>query len=123
MFNFVMLTILPGKKTFRVPLPKTGLEFTGKRFTTLVESEIRHEQVHRYFFALQFCAGKSVPDIASGESYGGALLVTVASRVTGVDVSDDAIRHATENYPAHNLSFHRGEATNVPFAASSIDVV
>src|SRR5258708_39818320 len=101
MFNFVRLTVLPEKKTFRVPLPKTLLEFTGERFTTLVEGEIRHEHLHRYFFALQFCAGKSILDIASGEGYGSALLATVASRVTGVDISDEAIGHAKENYQAH----------------------
>src|SRR5262249_16303052 len=99
------------------------LEFTGERFTTLVQGEIRHEHLHRYFFALQFCAGKSVLDVASGEGYGSALLATVASRVIGVDAAHDAIRHATENYFDHNLSFQCGQAAQLPVGTASIEVV
>ena len=114
---------MPDKKTFRVPLPKTGLEFTGERCTTLVEGEVLHEHLHRYFFALQFCQGKDVLDIASGEGYGAALLASIAATVTGVDVAPEAVRHATENYVASNLTFLRGVATNVPVEDSAADVV
>jgi len=121
--EFRRFTSLPDKTTFRTPLPSTGLEFTGERFTTLVEGEIRHEHLHRYFFAMQFCVGKTVLDIASGEGYGSALLATVAERVMGVDASDEAVKHAIESYTGHNLSFHRGVATDLPVPASTIDVV
>jgi GT2 family glycosyltransferase/SAM-dependent methyltransferase len=104
-------------------MPKAQLEFTGERFTTLSQGEIRHEHLHRYFFALQFCGGKRVLDIASGEGYGSALLAGVASEVIGVDVAAEAVRHAAENYSADNLTFLRGDARRIPLAAGSIDVV
>jgi ubiquinone/menaquinone biosynthesis C-methylase UbiE/GT2 family glycosyltransferase len=114
---------LSDKKTLYVPLPKTDLAFTGERFTTLTQGEIRHEHLHRYFFALQFCAGKRVLDIASGEGYGSALLATVASEVIGVDVAEDAVRHAAENYSTHNLRFLHGDARRIPVDDASIEIV
>jgi GT2 family glycosyltransferase/ubiquinone/menaquinone biosynthesis C-methylase UbiE len=117
------LTSLSDKKTLYVPLPKTDLEFTGERFTTLTQGEIRHEHLHRYFFALQFCAGKRVLDIASGEGYGSALLATVASEVIGVEVAEEAVRHAAENYSTHNLRFLHGDARRIPVDDASIEIV
>lgn len=114
---------MSSKKTFRVPLPETALEFTGERLTTLTQGEVRHEHLHRYFFALQFCAGKRVLDIASGEGYGSALLATVASEVIGVDIAADAVRHAAENYAANNLTFLCGDARRMPVATGSIEAV
>jgi ubiquinone/menaquinone biosynthesis C-methylase UbiE len=117
------LTSLSHKKTLYVPLPKTDLEFNVERVTTPTQGEIRNEHLHRYFFALQFCAGKRVLDIASGEGYGSALLATVASEVIGVDVAEEAVRHAAENYSTHNLSFLHGDARRIPVDDASIEIV
>jgi GT2 family glycosyltransferase/SAM-dependent methyltransferase len=114
---------LSDQQTFRVPLPKTPLEFTGERVTSLTQGEILHEHLHRYFFALQFCAGKRVLDIASGEGYGSALLASVANSVVGVDVAAEAIQHAAENYAADNLSFLCGDTRRIPLSAGSVEVV
>jgi ubiquinone/menaquinone biosynthesis C-methylase UbiE len=111
------------KRKFQIPIPKAALEFTGERFTTLVEGEIRHEHLHRYFFTLQSCKTRNVMDVASGEWYGSALLAAIAARVMGVDVCEKAVRHAAENYRSHNLSFHLGEATKIPVEDASTDVV
>jgi len=111
------------KKTFRVPMPDTALEFTGERLTTLTQGEILHEHLHRYFFALQFCAGKKVLDIASGEGYGSALLASVASEVYGVDIAAEAVQHAAANYSADNLTFLRGDARRIPVPTGSMEVV
>ena len=113
---------LSDQQTFRVPLPKTPLEFTGERVTSLTQGEILHEHLHRYFFTLQFCAGKSVLDIASGEGYGSALLASVASAVVGVDVAAEAVQHAAQNYTADNLSFLCGDVRQIPLAAGSIEI-
>jgi O-antigen biosynthesis protein len=114
---------LSDQQTFRVPLPKTPLEFTGERVTSLTQGEILHEHLHRYFFARQFCAGKRVLDIASGEGYGSALLASVSSSVVGIDVAAEAIQHAAENYTADNLSFLCGDTRRIPLAAGSVEVV
>jgi O-antigen biosynthesis protein len=123
MIEQVGSSLLTKKRKFQIPVPGAALEFTGERFTTLVEGEVRHEHLHRYFFALQFCKARNVLDIASGEGYGSALLATIAARVVGVDVSEEAVRHAAESYRGHNLGFHRGEATKIPAEDASIDVV
>jgi SAM-dependent methyltransferase len=99
------------------------LEFTGERFTPERVREIRYEHFHRYAFALQFVQGKTVLDAACGEGYGSALLATAAAAVTGVDLSADAIRHASDRYQAANLDFQCANCLALPFAADSFDRV
>ena len=103
--------------------PNVDLAFTGERYTTSATGEIRHEHYHRYLFALQFCRGKSVLDIACGEGYGSALIGRVAAQVTGVDIASDAVRHAAESYGTDNVSFALGECADIPVADGSVDVV
>jgi SAM-dependent methyltransferase len=103
--------------------PSVDLAFTGERYTTAASGEIRHEHYHRYLFALQFCRGKVVLDIACGEGYGSALIGGVASQVTGVDIAGDAVRHAAASYRTDNVSFAVGECADIPLADASVDVV
>jgi 2-polyprenyl-3-methyl-5-hydroxy-6-metoxy-1,4-benzoquinol methylase/GT2 family glycosyltransferase len=103
--------------------PSVDLAFTGERYTTAATDEIRHERYHRYLFALQFCRGKVVLDIACGEGYGSALIGRVASSVTGVDIAGDAVRHAASNYGTDSVSFAVGECADIPVADASVDVV
>ncbi len=100
-----------------------ALKYTGERFTSEVSGEIKHEHYHRYFFALQFCIGKSVLDIASGEGYGSALLASVASRVIGIDISAEAVAHASANYGCDTITFSVGECAAIPIGDASVDVV
>ena len=83
---------MSNRNTFRFPVPDEVLEFNGERFTTAVDGEIRHEHFHRYLFALQFCKGKSVLDVASGEGYGSALLATVAADAAWVETFLELVR-------------------------------
>jgi O-antigen biosynthesis protein len=108
---------------FKMRVPQHDLEFTGERFTTAIDGEIRHEHLHRYFFALQFCRDKAVLDVAAGEGYGAALLSAVASRVIGVDKSAEVVRHANLNYCDSHTFFQVGAAEELPFADNSVDVV
>ena len=100
-----------------------NLEFTGERFTPECFREIRYEHFHRYAFALPLVQGKTVLDAACGEGYGSALLATAATAVTGVDLSADAIRHASDRYQAGNLDFRASDCLDLPFAADSFDCV
>jgi SAM-dependent methyltransferase len=106
-----------------IPSPAERLEFTGERFTPGTLGEIEHEHHHRYLFALQFCAGRDVLDVASGEGYGSALLATVARSVVGVELVPDVVEHARRSYPRENLSYRAGDCTNLPLDACSVDVV
>lgn len=108
---------------YTFPKPGTKLPFTGERFVSGLTGPIQHEHHHRYLFAAPLCAGKVVLDIASGEGYGCWLLSQVASSVVGVDNDADAVRYASEQYTSERLQFLVGDATAIPMASASVDVV
>jgi SAM-dependent methyltransferase len=65
-----------------------------------------------------------VLDVACGVGYGTRLLADGGARfVTGVDLSEDALRKATATFPAFNASFLRAHALNLPFRPGSFDAV
>lgn len=81
------------------------------------------EHMTRYLAAQPLVAGKRVLDIASGSGYGSHLLAQTAASVTGVDVSATAVDYARATYPADNLEFRVGDATDIPLPDASVDVV
>ena len=99
------------------------MEFTGERFTTEVHGDIELEHLHRYLLACKVAAGKFVLDIASGEGYGSKMLAQTAHKVTGVDISQEAVSHAQEKYQASNLEFRLGSCSGIPLDDASVDVV
>ena len=101
------------------------MQFTGERYTPSEAGEIRQEHLHRYACVKSLCEGKTVLDIASGEGYGSAMISSVALKVFGVDISEEAVSHATTSYGSlhKNLEFKRGSATDIPLPSESVDVV
>jgi len=71
----------------------------------------------------ELVVGKNILDVASGEGYGSALLASRALSVVGVDISIDAINHASEIYSRPNLKFIQGSATRLQFDDHSFDIV
>ena len=112
--------------SYNVPMsesPDTGLPFTGERFVPGTKGEIWMEHWHRYHFAARWAAGRTVLDVACGEGYGSALLAKVAARVTGIDLSAEAIAHARRTYgSADNLEFVRGSCARLPLADASAEL-
>jgi ubiquinone/menaquinone biosynthesis C-methylase UbiE len=104
-------------------LPAKPLRFTGERMTSDAEGQIEYEHIHRYLFARQLVRDRDVLDLASGEGYGSALLAQTACRVIGVDIAEDAVRHAALSYRKPNLSFIRGDARDLPIESASVDFV
>ncbi len=100
-----------------------SLQFTGERYVPEVGGNIQLEHLHRYLLAARVVKGKAVLDIACGEGYGSAMLALGAARVTGVDISPDAIAHAQAKYRAGNLEFRQGACEAVPLPDASVDVV
>ena len=116
------------RSAFRFPKPAEPLGFDGERFVSgllgnALSGDIESEHYHRYLFALQFCGGKDVLDIASGEGYGSFCLGQVASSVVGVDANAGAVDFANRNYLSERVSFKAGTAQSIPIADASIDVV
>jgi len=100
------------------------LEFTGERIIpSMPISYGVIEHLHRYAVAREFCGGRTVLDIASGEGYGASLLAAVAAFVYGIDISPDVVDQARAKYNAPNLSFLVGDATAIPIDDRSMDVI
>jgi len=103
---------------------ENALSWTGERFLPAVSGQVRYEHFHRYAMCLNHVKGKKVLDIACGEGYGSAILAGSAASVVGVDVSEDAVKHAKDKYArVDNLSFQQGSVDQIPVKTDSIDVV
>ena len=100
-----------------------SLEMTGERYLPEVKGVIALEHLHRYAMACRFAEGKNVLDIACGEGYGSMMLAKVAQRVIGVDVSQEAISHASGKYRRDNLDFKVGLCEEIPLKDASVDLV
>lgn len=99
------------------------MQFTGERYLPTVQGKIRMEHYHRYGVALDTVIGKDVLDLACGEGYGSALLARVAHSVVGVDISAEAVSHASSTYARGNLAFRLGSASSLEFLDGVFDVV
>ena len=101
-----------------------SLEFTGERFTPECVREIWYEHFHRYALAARWCAGQRTLDAACGEGYGSAILAETASAVEAVDISADAVAHASNRYGnKNNLNYQVANCTSLPFAENQFDRV
>lgn len=102
----------------------TELQLTGERTLPDIPRENYWFQRHlaAYEIAAGLARGRRVLDIGCGEGYGPALMAEVASRVVGVDVAPEVIRHASESYRKPNLSFSVMEAGGLEFRTGSFDV-
>lgn len=100
------------------------MEFTGERYVPTEAGEVRHEHLHRYAWCLPLIEGRAVLDIACGEGYGSAIMARRARSVVGVDISFEAVEHASKTYgDLTNLSFRVGDAAEIPLPDDSVDVV
>lgn len=99
------------------------MQFTGERYLPERKGDISLEHRHRYLLACLYANGKEVLDIACGEGYGSSMLSSVAKRVVGVDIAEEAVEHAIATYPSENLQFKQGEASHIPLEDASVDLV
>lgn len=98
-------------------------EWTGERLEKHITNETMLEHLHRYAFAREFAKGKTVLDIACGEGYGCRLLAAEALQVTGVDIDEETIRRARQEYPDSSIHFLTGSITSIPCPDNSFDLV
>ncbi len=101
--------------TFDFPNKETMLEFTGERYVPwAADPAMNYEHLHRYRFVKEFVKGKKVLDLGCGEGYGCFMLSDDAESVTGIDIADEAIRHASIKYQRGNLKFVQGSMADIP---------
>ncbi len=103
--------------------PEYPLEWTGERIIPEAGRYMFRRHLMAYQFALQFCRGKTVLDAGCGEGYGSCLLAEAGSAVTGIDISEEAVRHAGEKYVRENLLYRVMDANAMVFPDNSFDVV
>ena len=100
------------------------MEFTGERVLPgEVEPDLYNEHLVRYLFARQFASRKMVLDLGCGAGYGSTLIAEVASKVIGLDVSQEAIKYARENFSAANLHYIVTDGAFLGLAPGSFDLV
>lgn len=64
------------------------------------------EHIQRYVFALNYCKGKRVLDAGCGTGYGSHFLAANGAKsVLALDISQEALREASQNYRLHNLRY------------------
>lgn len=105
------------------PLPPAPLPFTGERLTSSYHGQTEIEHFHRYLLAREWCRGKDVLDVASGEGYGTALLAQVARTAVGVEIDEQTVVHAAQSYGKDNLRYLKADARSLPVEANTFDVV
>ena len=99
-------------------------EFTGERVIPgKVDVDLLNEHVARYAFAARLAKGRRVLDAGCGSGYGTARLAQEAREVLGIDVSQEAVDDARQEYQAANLRFECGDCLNIPAADGSFDLV
>lgn len=106
--------------------PGSPISFTGERVLPDIPEWAWCFQAHLFGYAdllERLPAGARVLDIGCGEGYGVAELAKHASFAAGTDVAPDAVAHAAKKYATANLVFAVSDATRLPFADESFDVV
>lgn len=99
-------------------------EFTGERVVPgQVDQDLWNEHLSRYLFASRLCRQKTVLDIGCGTGYGTAELAGQATSLIAIDQSSVAIDHAKTHYNRPNTTYLQADATVLPFAAASFELV
>jgi 2-polyprenyl-3-methyl-5-hydroxy-6-metoxy-1,4-benzoquinol methylase len=102
----------------------TEITNTGERILLAKETPLmiaRHFRAYQY--ASDYCRGKIVLDIGSGDGYGSHYLCGVAKSVTGLDYSAEAVQYAREKYPKVNLTYRQLDVKNLFTISDKFEVV
>ncbi len=101
------------------------LDDTGERMVPEFHAGklIYAEHLVRYRVVQELVRDKVVLDIASGSGYGSAILAETAHTVFGFDADETAVEYAKSRFGAPNITFAVGDATKIPLADDSVDVV
>lgn len=82
------------------------------------------EHASRYEWVGRHVKGKYVLDAACGAGFGGDILIkSGAGYVAGLDQAVSAVVAAKEEFSAEKNAYLTGDATNLPFAADTFDVI
>ena len=86
-------------------------------------SGVFKEHLATYNFAVKFINKNEVLELGSGNGYGTHLLSDYAGKITGVDISEEAVSYSNEKYKARNLVYTVMDITKLVFSDESFDIV
>jgi ubiquinone/menaquinone biosynthesis C-methylase UbiE len=99
------------------------IEFTGERVVPgQVDADLWNEHLARYAFAARLAPGRRVLDAGCGTGYGSAELAETARDVVALDLSHDAVRHASGTYARANLRFLQASCAALPLSTGSVEL-
>lgn len=82
------------------------------------------EHLHRYQFAGELVQDHDIVlDAACGTGYGSRILSEKATKVYGIDISEDAVQYANEHYSAENISFQTMSVEKLDFPDDFFDLI
>lgn len=96
----------------------TVTEITGYNVT----SEQLQRMYTRYRFALDYCIGKEVLEVACGTGQGLGYIAMKAKKVVGGDYDENIVKRAQDHYQ-DRVTITRVDAQHLPFDNRSFDVV
>jgi SAM-dependent methyltransferase len=102
---------------------------TGERrtVTTALSAEDRAQDLFHlfpYHFVKKFCSTSTrVLDVGFGEGYGAEILSGSVADYVGLDMSEEAVQHASSRYSIPNVRFEQSDAATIPFDEGSFDLV
>lgn len=105
------------------------MRVTGERRTVAAAGSTEDRvqdlfHVFPYHYVTKFASPVTrVLDLGSGEGYGAEILGPSVGDYVGLDVSEEAVRHAATRYPLPNVRFEKSDGTTIPFPAASFDLV
>lgn len=91
-------------------------------FIYLEKNPFASEFRWRYKWASKFCREKNVLDVPCGMGWGTSL-IRKAKKITGLDISSEAIEEAKHRYQQNNLFFLVGSMDKLPFDDLSFDII
>ena len=101
-----------------------GIDYSS--VTEVPGHKVTNEQLarmyHRYRFAVEFCNGKDILEVACGAGQGLGYVARHARRVVGGDYTEDLVRDA-KRYYKDRVELHILDAHQLPYKDKSFDVV
>jgi SAM-dependent methyltransferase len=96
---------------------------TGERFLpgTRGTAEVAYDHIARYRLAECYVQGKEAIDLGCGAGYGTYSLARFATRILGVDFSEEAVAYATWCNEAPGLRYEVEDVTALPYPGGSFD--
>lgn len=106
-------------------LEPTGERMIVEHYKSSIEDYVIYlMHIATYRFAEPFVQNKRVLDYGCGSGYGSAWMAKFAACVDAVDIAEEAITHARDQFPQENLRFRSIDPTaQLPFADNSFDTV